>query len=313
MKDKDGHDAISIVPRIESAPRYEQARNLTTLAAPAPVKTVLEELKDNKMSVYDVPYTHQLEGVEAFFNGKDIVVMTGTGSGKTEIFLWSLMGHLAMEGDRNPAGTAQRGIRSLIMYPMNALVSDQVARLREMMGIRPVEPSKRPGRDILRDAFSRVPQFMQYTSRSPYHGDYKTSKNTQQIRDRVQRWINYESATVPSREHDLFLKLVDKRRLPEKNFQQFQANNYWTSEDDPELFARHEARWGADHTNPHGGAPDVLVTNYAMLEYMLLRPIEDKFWTETQQWLFADEGNQLLMVLDDFIFIAVHRGQKLPC
>ena len=36
-----------------------------------------------------------------------------------------------------------------------------------------------------------------------------------------------------------------------------------------------------------------------MLEYMLLRPIEDKFWTETQKWLFADEGNQLLMVLDE--------------
>lgn len=299
MMDKDGHDAISIVPRIESAPRYEQARKLATLAAPAPVKTVLEELKDNKMSVYDVPYTHQLEGVEAFFSGKDIVVMTGTGSGKTEIFLWSLMGHLAMEGDRNPGGTAQRGIRSLIMYPMNALVSDQVARLREMMGIRPVEPSKRPGRDILRDAFSRVPQFMQYTSRSPYHGDYKAAKNRQQIADRVQRWINYESAKPGTPPHNLFLKLVGKRRLPEKDFQQFKDNNYWTSEDDPELFARHEARWGAGHTNPHGGAPDVLVTNYAMLEYMLLRPIEDPFWEETQQWLFADEGNQLLMVLDE--------------
>lgn len=299
MRDKSGQDAIAIVPRIESAPRYEQARSLTTLVAPTPVKGVLEELNDNKMSVYDTPYTHQLEGVEAFFAGKDIVVMTGTGSGKTEIFLWSLMGHLAMEGDRNPSGVTQRGIRSLIMYPMNALVSDQVARLREMMGIRPVDASKRPGRDILSDAFHRVPQFMQYTSRSPYHGDYNAAKNTKQLADRVQRWINYESSAPGTPTHDLFLKLIDKRRLPEKDFQQFQANNFWTSEDDPELFARHEGRWGPGHTNPHGGIPDVLVTNYAMLEYMLLRPIEDQFWVETQQWLFAHEANQLLMVLDE--------------
>ena len=34
-----------------------------------------------------------------------------------------------------------------------------------------------------------------------------------------------------------------------------------------------------------GGTPDVMVTNYSMLEYMLVRPLEHRFWKDTASWL----------------------------
>ena len=54
----------------------------------------------------------------------------------------------------------------------------------------------------------------------------------------------------------------------------------------------------------HLGIPDVLVTNYSMLEYMLLRPLEHIFWEDTKKWLHGpvNEGEpprKLLLVLDE--------------
>ncbi len=46
-------------------------------------------------------------------------------------------------------------------------------------------------------------------------------------------------------------------------------------------------------------APDLLITNYSMLEYMLLRPIERPIFAQTREWLAADTRNQFLLVLDE--------------
>lgn len=45
--------------------------------------------------------------------------------------------------------------------------------------------------------------------------------------------------------------------------------------------------------------PDILITNYSMLEYMLLRPREAKIWKETKEWLNTDSNNKLLFVIDE--------------
>jgi len=54
-----------------------------------------------------------------------------------------------------------------------------------------------------------------------------------------------------------------------------------------------------DGSNPHGGTPDLLITNYSMLEYMLLRPIEQPLFEDTREWLAEDEENELNIVLDE--------------
>jgi ATP-dependent helicase YprA (DUF1998 family) len=65
--------------------------------------------------------------------------MTGTGSGKTECFLLPILGKLATEahntGDKFGNTPA---VRAMVLYPMNALVNDQLGRLRLLFGDRRV-------------------------------------------------------------------------------------------------------------------------------------------------------------------------------
>jgi rRNA maturation endonuclease Nob1 len=73
---------------------------------------------------------------------------------------------------------------------------------------------------------------------------------------------------------------------------------------DRELLTRQEMVHGTG-TLP-GHAPDVLVTNYSMLEYMLMRPFERPIFAETRRWL-TEDGAQLLLVLDE---AHMYRGAK---
>lgn len=45
--------------------------------------------------------------------------------------------------------------------------------------------------------------------------------------------------------------------------------------------------------------PDILITNYSMLEYLLFRPRKGKIWADTQAWLEVDRNNKLLFVIDE--------------
>ena len=45
--------------------------------------------------------------------------------------------------------------------------------------------------------------------------------------------------------------------------------------------------------------PDILITNYSMLEYMLFRPREAQIWNDTRKWLNSDLQNKLLFVIDE--------------
>jgi len=45
--------------------------------------------------------------------------------------------------------------------------------------------------------------------------------------------------------------------------------------------------------------PDILITNYSMLEYMLMRPIERTIFQQTADWLKQDSSNTFLIVLDE--------------
>ena len=59
---------------------------------------------------------------------------------------------------------------------------------------------------------------------------------------------------------------------------------------DTELFTRHEVQ---------AAPPDILVTNYSMLEYMLMRPLERPIFDHTREWLRSNPEESLLLVLDE--------------
>ena len=74
-------------------------------------------------------YGHQEKAIRSVSAGKSTLVSTGTGSGKTECFLFPIVSQCLRLKDEN----APPGISAVIIYPMNALAEDQLERLRGML------------------------------------------------------------------------------------------------------------------------------------------------------------------------------------
>lgn len=74
-------------------------------------------------------FSHQEEALRAAKAGKNLIVSTGTGSGKTEAFLAPILDHCLALRDKG----AEQGVVAVIVYPMNALAADQMDRLRRML------------------------------------------------------------------------------------------------------------------------------------------------------------------------------------
>ena len=79
---------------------------------------------------YPTMYLHQQEVFEAIRGHHHVLVSTGTGSGKTEAFLYPIVDQLLRERDQG----IKSGLSAILVYPMNALANDQLDRLREMLG-----------------------------------------------------------------------------------------------------------------------------------------------------------------------------------
>ena len=72
------------------------------------------------------PYRHQRVAFDRLAAGRSTVVATGTGSGKTECFLYP-----ALDYCRAQAGSP--GVKAIFIYPMNALASDQASRIARII------------------------------------------------------------------------------------------------------------------------------------------------------------------------------------
>ena len=157
-------------------------------------------------------YTHQSEALRLTAGeNRNIIIATGTGSGKTESFLLPIVNSLLNERD---AGTLDDGIRAIIVYPMNALATDQLGRLRESM--------------------SRFPDLTFGRFVGP-------TKQTRREANQDRGSIGFPSNEKPSRE---------------------------------EMIAK---------------PPHILITNYAMLERLLLLPEWSQLFTGKLKWVVMDE------------------------
>lgn len=265
-------------PRIEATPFYASGESYSKLHIPEPAKTVLS-LAAGRLGtgIPERPYHHQAQALEAFLGrGQEIIVATGTGSGKTECFLMPMLGSLAVESRERPASWALPGCRTLLLYPMNALVNDQLSRLRRLLGQDDVA-------EHLLESRSRRATFGMYTSRTPYPGTSTPSRD----RDRLGRLIQRAYLDLPSEAREL---LNEEGKWPRKDLERFVASNFVTDPHDSEMLSRGEMQ---------RCCPDVLVTNYSMLEYMLLRPIERSIFEQTAAWLASDKSNYFTVVLDE--------------
>ncbi|GGC73819.1 DEAD/DEAH box helicase [Hoyosella rhizosphaerae] len=185
-------------PILELTPPYEPGKSISELIEEGVLHSQVANLDSVSLPLDRPLYKHQEQAIRKVVAGRNVVVTTGTGSGKTESFLIPILNSLLTEHANGQLGP---GVRALLLYPMNALANDQVKRLRALL--------------------SGVPEIT---------------------------FGRYTGETKPKR--------VDAERY-------FKATNPGQPILPNELLSREEMR-----ANP----PHILLTNYAMLEYLLLRP-----------------------------------------
>jgi Helicase conserved C-terminal domain/DEAD/DEAH box helicase len=270
------------------------------------------------------PYTHQLRMLERGLSaGSPGIVTSGTGSGKTESFMlpilaqiaeeavrWSapLPGYLTnqwwrvppglQEGDPKPKHNhrAQRtgetrpaAMRALILYPMNALVSDQMVRLRRAL-------DSDPARSVMEDHFkgNRI-FFGQYNRETPVPGYRQHPRLADDPEERARtgrrrrklikhlRRIDTDQHAAAAFDHD---RLTADPRLELDDMTRF----IFPSAEGGEMVSRWDMQ---DHP------PDILVSNPSMLAGMLMREIEDPIFRKTREWLTSNDDAYFFIVFDE--------------
>ncbi len=198
------------------------ARALARACFPDESEGLLPALIDRKL------YVHQERAIRAtHIEDRNIVVATGTASGKTESFLYPILFELYRQ---HLAGELEKpGVRAMILYPMNALANDQRDRLGKLC-------------ETLRDAASGFkPTFGQYIGQTP-----------EDAKDSLRK--------IATRAED--------RMAGERVFRNEMRNN----------------------------PPHILLTNYSMLEYLLIRPDDSPLFDGGRgarwQFIVLDEAHQ---------------------
>lgn len=209
---------------VQGAFPSEQSReSLGSLATeglfPRDLCRYLDELDDPYRIPAERPlFSHQAESLHLVASQRpcgrtSLVITAGTGAGKTEAFLLPILAGLW----EHPRTEGERGMRCLILYPMNALVTDQVTRLYGLLKEQ-----------------ARV---------SVFHFTSETPERDSEVRD---------------------------SEKPEN----------------PRLSCR---RWSREAARQR--IPDIVITNYSMLEYMLCRPKDRDFFGNALRYVVLDEAH----------------------
>jgi ATP-dependent helicase YprA (DUF1998 family) len=119
-------------PFLQASAPFEVGSSVSDLVRTGVLHEGFSRLEDDAFPIHRPLYRHQDEAIrKAVVERRNLVVSTGTGSGKTECFLLPIINALLREQE---AGTlALPGVRALLLYPMNALANDQVGRLRSLL------------------------------------------------------------------------------------------------------------------------------------------------------------------------------------
>lgn len=211
-------------PYIEMLPDFEKAESLDALHARGALHPAWSVFGANTPSVWQRPlHSHQHE---ALTRGDNFLVATGTGSGKTESFLYPLIDDILRQGD-----LARPGVRAILVYPLNALANDQLGRIAALLFRDLGDPGITLGR---------------YTG---------------QVRARATR---AEEVT----------RLRETPSFVDAFGEDAEVSGRW-------LLSREEMR----ATPPH-----ILITNYAMLEHILLLPTNRPLLAQADlSWIVLDE------------------------
>lgn len=294
-----GSEVLSQMPLVETVPIYPLS-SLTLPAAEQQLPSDYSGLAALAQPLFPSGaklYQHQWGSLrQVILEQRDLVVTTGTGSGKTECFLLPLLAQLARESRTwsapNPEPpnhrwwasstgarwTSQLGhitrpsaVRAIVLYPLNALVEDQLRRLRSALDSEPVHhwlDRQRKGNRITFGRYTRLTQLA-----GPADDPQRQGRLAQHLRELEQQRQQVLEAQQQSAENtDL-----------QYYFPRLDGGEMWS-------------RWDMQ-ANP----PDILITNYSMLNIMLMRSIEDNIFETTRAWLSEDghPERQFFLIVDE--------------
>jgi ATP-dependent helicase YprA (DUF1998 family) len=257
-----------------------------------------------------VLHQHQVLMLQQSLAGRHCIITSGTGSGKTESFMLPLFAQLArelthwipqpapsteqrtwwagsgtkcvdLETGRLARRTWQRGhetrpaaVRAMLLYPMNALVEDQMTRLRKALDS-----------DAVRHWFDENTQgnrlyFGRYNSSTPVAGE-------------LRRWDELAGEWVlrPTKLDDLKkqLRAIDMEARTIEAHIQTDGGQIDDSIELKAFFPRMDGAEMLSRFDMQVTPPDVLITNFSMLSIMLMRPVDSGLFEQTRSWLAAED------------------------
>jgi hypothetical protein len=266
--------------------------------------------------VGDFPlYQHQIDMIKNYALGKNCIITTGTGSGKTEAFLLPLFAYLAKNisnwkqtpeeiSEYNwfnfPTGHTNKGtahytakpqreksirkasIKAIILYPMNALVDDQMTRLRKALD------SKEAERFYSEFCENHKIYFGQYNGATPISSEINSQEKHNELREKLNEILLYWNKIN---------EVITSGNLTQDEIEDI----IYTSQKigGSELLSRYDMQ-----ETP----PDILITNYSMLNIMLMRDREDSIFVKTKKWLEEDKENNIFHLIVDELHL--NRGSS---
>lgn len=276
-------------------------------------------------------HSHQAEMLKQALLGNNCIITSGTGSGKTESFLLPLFAQLSKElanwsvpnqqstsintwwrengglsarqivntsnftlsndvRQRNHE-TRKAGVRALILYPMNALVEDQMSRLRKALD------SDDTRNWLSKNTNGNKIYFGRYNGSSPVAGELK------KIKDDGTFAINTNK--VNQLKEQLQQIETDSNRVAQYIQQTGKTGN--DAKDLKSFFQRLDGAEMRSRFDMQVAPPDIMITNYSMLSIMLMRDIDKGIFNETKQWLEESENNIFHLIIDE---LHLYRGTQ---
>lgn len=192
---------------------------------------------------------------------------------------------------RNPATGRPAAVRAMLIYPMNALVEDQLSRLRKALDS-----------DTAREWFQEHRQgnhfyFGRYTGITPVAGHQYNEPgetggiNKYKVDSLVEKLQKIDSTSREVRE---YCRGATPGTPDEKKRQE--AQYFFQHLDGGEM----RCRWDMQDM-----PPDVLITNFSMLSIMMMREEEDNIFESTRKWLQEDPDHVFHLIIDE---IHLYRG-----
>ena len=294
-------------PYCELMPKYQLlADDLKTLCSPGGEYSNVpgtKQLPDGFADFINLglmnykPYKHQFEMLcKGYGQGNDVLITSGTGSGKTESFLLPLFASLLDEASKWNANNYNASwwkqtdnigkyipnqrdgenrpdaIRAILLYPMNALVADQVKRLRKALDsddVRNFLDNKCKGNRIF---------FGSYNGRTLKSKDDKTADSLKTMKDQADLLCTtFKSGGCEP--DDIYVS----PRL---------SDNSFTSE----MLVREDMQ---------NKCPDILITNISMLNIMLMRAEEQGMLVRTKEYYKQNPDAVFHLIVDE---LHLHRG-----